>query len=288
MIFDLPTSRPYNAPHVFGFLAARALPGLESVEGLEYQRRLPREGGGTVALKVSWRDGALRVHLPTQAAAPPSEWVARARRLFDLDADSNLIDRHLGADPLLAPWVQAAPGLRVPGAWDGFETAVRAVLGQQVSVARATQLAARLMQRFGNGGFPCAERLRDADVAAIGMFGQRGAAVRALAAAAVDGVLDLREGTDGASLRAALCRVPGIGPWTAEYIALRVAKDADAFPDGDWVVRKVLNATAAGAAKRAAIWSPWRAYALMHLWHRAARPRHREAVPSRERAALSA
>ena len=288
LILDLPTSRPYNAPHVFGFLEARALPGLEAVEGLEYRRRLPRQDGGSVWLQVSWRDDAPRLHLPEKAAGPPSEWVARVRRLFDLDAHSVLIDRHLGADPLLAPWVQAAPGLRVPGAWDGFETAVRAVLGQQVSVARATQLAARLMQRFGDGSFPCAKRLRDADVAAIGMPGQRGKAVRALAAAAADGSLDLREGADGPSLRAALCNLPGIGPWTAAYIALRVAKDADAFPAGDWVVRKVLNATTAGAAKRAAAWSPWRAYALMHLWHRAAQPSERDTTPNGKRAALSA
>ena len=284
----MPTSGPYNAPHVFGFLGARALPGLEAVDGLEYRRRLPRQGGGTVSLRVSWCEGALRLHLPAQLAALPNEWVKRVRRLFDLDADSARIDPHLGADPLLAPWVLAAPGLRVPGAWDGFETAVRAVLGQQVSVARATQLAARLMQRFGDGGFPCAQRLRDADVAAVGMPGQRGAAVRALAAAVADGVLDLREGTDGASLRAALRRLPGIGPWTAEYVALRVAKDADAFPAEDWVVRKVLKATAAGAAKRAATWSPWRAYALMHLWHRASRPSRREATTVGGRAALSA
>ena len=269
MISDLPTTQPFNAPHVFGFLAKRALPGLEAVEGLEYRRRLPGQRGGSDWLRVSSRGSALRLQLPANAPGPPSEWVARVRRLFDIDANAARIDRDLGADPLLAPWVRAAPGLRVPGAWDGFETAVRAVLGQQVSVARATQLAARLMQQFGGGGFPCAEQLRDADVAAIGMPGQRGQAVRALAAAAADGSLELREGADGRSLQAALCRLPGIGPWTAAYIALRVAKDADAFPADDWVVRKVLNATAAAAAKRAAAWSPWRGYALMHLWHRA-------------------
>ncbi len=286
MILDLPTPPPYHAPHVFGFLGARALPGLEAVEGLEYRRRLSRQDGGAVWLKAHWRNDALRLHLPANAGGQPSEWVARVRRLFDLDADSVAIDRHLRTDPLLAPWVRAAPGLRVPGAWDGFETAVRAVLGQQVSVARATELAARLMQRFGDGGFPCAQRLRDADVAAIGMPGQRGQAVRALAAAWVDGDLDLREGADGPSLRAALCRLPGIGPWTAGYIALRVAKDADAFPDGDWVVRKVLKATAAEAAKRAAAWSPWRAYALMHLWHRAVQ--RAAPNPAGKQAALSA
>jgi len=272
LILNLPTPRPYHAAHVFGFLEARALPGLEAVAGLEYRRRLPGQDGDPVWLKACWGDDLLRLHLPANAAGPLSEWLARVRRLFDLDANPVAIDRHLRADPLLAPWVRAAPGLRVPGAWDGFETAVRAVLGQQVSVARATGLATRLMQRFGDGGFPCAQRLRNANVAAIGMPGQRGKAVRALAAAWVDGGLDLREGTDGPSLRAALCRLPGIGPWTASYIALRVAKDADAFPAGDWVVRKVLRATAAEAAKRAAAWSPWRAYALMHLWHRAAQP----------------
>jgi 3-methyladenine DNA glycosylase/8-oxoguanine DNA glycosylase len=146
---------------------------------------------------------------------------------------------------------------------------VRAVLGQQVSVARATALAAALCERFGAGAFPGPRQLADADVAAIGMPGQRGAAIRDLARAVLEGVLTLDETADFETLAAALMARKGIGPWTAGYVGMRVAKDPDAFPDSDWVVLKSLGTTPARARRLARAWQPWRAYAVMLLWRRA-------------------
>ena len=271
MDLHLPTQRPYNAPWVFEFLHKRALPGVEMVDGLNYRRRLTGCGVAPEWVEVRWRGDGLQVRLPTAAATRRSSLLARIRHLFDLDADSRAIDSHLRSDPLLAPWVRQAPGLRAPGAWDGFETAVRAVLGQQVSVAQATALAAKLMRRFGHGAFPTPEALREADVAAIGMPGKRGEAIRSLAAAAACSALTLDAGADRATLQATLRALPGIGPWTAAYIALRVGKDPDAFLPGDWVVRKMLNTTAVEAQKLAAAWAPWRSYAVMLLWYGAGR-----------------
>ncbi len=156
--------------------------------------------------------------------------------------------------------------MRVPGAWDGFETAVRAILGQQVSVARATELAAKLIDWYGNGSFPSPERLVAVTPAEIGMPGNRGRAISALAEAVVNRRLVLDESADNARLQSELCRISGIGPWTAAYAGMRIAKDPDAFPESDWVVMKMLDATRARVRRRAQAWSPWRAYAVMYLW----------------------
>lgn len=269
MDIHLPTQPPYNAPWLFEFLGRRALPGLEAVDGLSYRRRLTGCGAAPEWLEARWRGDGLQVRLPGGALPRRHDLLARIRNLFDLDADSSTIEGHLRGDPLFAPWLRQAPGLRVPGAWDGFETAVRAVLGQQVSVARATTLAAKLMLRFGQGAFPSPQALQDADVAAIGLPGKRGEAIRRLAAATASGALTLDVGVDSADLQASLCALPGIGPWTAAYIALRVAKDADAFLPHDWVVRKTLKASAVQAQQRAVGWAPWRGYAVMLLWRAA-------------------
>jgi len=154
----------------------------------------------------------------------------------------------------------------VPGAWDGFETTVRAVLGQQVSVARATDLATRLCSQFGQGAFPLPQQLADADVSAIGMPGQRGAAIRELARAVADGELLLDEASDCVAVSEALCGIRGIGAWTAGYVGMRVTKDPDAFVDKDWVVLKALGVTPAAARRHAQAWQPWRAYGVMYLW----------------------
>ena len=159
-----------------------------------------------------------------------------------------------------------APGLRVPGAWDGFETAVRAVLGQQVSVARGTALADEMVARYGQGVFPAPDEIMGQDVAELGMPGRRGRAVAELARRIHHGELSLDEGHPFEALQQALVDIDGIGPWTANYIRMRVAKDPDAFPDNDWVVLKQLDCSAAAARKLAADWRPWRAYALMYLW----------------------
>ena len=277
LTLQLAVRKPYNADWVFGYLARRALAGLETVQGLSYRRRL-LGAGGSGCLEVRWRHDHLTVTVPPGFQDNLGEILRRTRRLFDLDADSAVIDAHLSADGLLGPRVRATPGLRVPGAWDGFETAVRAVLGQQVSVARATRLAEILIERYGGGAFPSPAALAAVNPAEIGMPGRRGEAIRRLAAEVEAGSLRLDECVDSGELRERLCELPGIGSWTASYVALRVARDPDAFPESDWGVLKALGTTAASARRQARAWAPWRGYALMHLWHGGAASRQSRAA----------
>ena len=265
---------PYNAGWVFGYLARRALAGVEAVRGHSYRRNL--SGRGSAWLEVRWEDGGLAVIVPPALQDNLGDVLRRTRRLFDLDADPTVIDSHLSGDRVLGPRVSAAPGLRVPGAWDGFETAVRAVLGQQVSVERATRLAELLMDRFGNGSFPSPSALAAVNPAEIGLPGKRGEAIRCLAAEVAEGSLQLDECADSGEMAERLSALPGVGPWTASYIALRVAKDPDAFPESDWGVLKALGTTPAGARRRARAWAPWRGYALMYLWHGSAERQQRQ------------
>ncbi len=266
IVLQLPVRGPYHVDWVFEFLKARGLPGLEEVEGYEYRRALFVDGERVGWLSVRWQGDGLQLAVPPAGVAHLGDLLARVRRVFDLDADPAAIDAVLGEDPLLGDCLSGNPGLRVPGAWNGFETAVRAILGQQVSVARARHLAVDLCQRFGAGDFPSPEALVDADVSAIGMPGKRGQAVRELARGVLDGAITLDESADSEALAEGLTALPGIGPWTAGYVGMRVARDPDAFPDADWVVLKVLGLTPGAARKRAEVWRPWRAYAVMALW----------------------
>ncbi len=234
------------------------MPGVEEVEHGVYRRTAVRDGRAVV------------VRIDPREPAPS----ARARLVLGLDQDAERVGEALSADPLLAPLVEARPGLRIAGAWDGFELAVRAVLGQQVSVAAGRGLAERLALRHGEplrepvDGlerlFPTAERLATAEIS--GMPATRARALRALAAAVSRG-LAIDERQDLAAVRAALLDLPGIGPWTVEYVAMRALRDPDAFPSGDLVLRNALGAVSAREAlARAESWRPWRAYAAMHLW----------------------
>ncbi len=262
---------------MLGFLERRALPGLDKVEGDRYIRQF----GGGRSVTVRLTDSAATVRFDARL---DRDWVrAGVRRLFDLDADSAAIDAHLSADPDMRVRVRARGGLRVPGTWSTFELVVRAILGQQVSVERATRLAAGLVERWGaaDGEFPAPATLASADVAALGMPGKRGAAIREVAAAFANG-LDADAAPLGA-LRQRLLSVPGIGPWTVEYIMMRAVRDADAFPASDWVIMKELGTTAAGARQLAAAWAPYRAYAVMYLWAAAARRQMRPETRPRGR-----
>jgi AraC family transcriptional regulator of adaptative response / DNA-3-methyladenine glycosylase II len=281
---QLPVRLPYHADWVFSFLEHRALPGLEAVAGHEYRRALFRDGNPAGWLTVRWKESALEIKAPADSLDNLGNVLARVRRMFDLDADPCAVEAVLGEDRLFTAPLRRDPGLRVPGAWDGFEIAVRAVLGQQVSVARARDLAVALCARFGGGDFPGPAALADADVSAIGMPGKRGEAVRAIARAVLDGRLDLDEGAEPDELTESLTALPGIGPWTAGYIGMRVARNPDAFPEADWVVLKVLNETAARARRRAEAWRPWRAYGVMVLWRMAA---HARAAPPTTAAAAA-
>ncbi|VUD70397.1 putative bifunctional transcriptional activator/DNA repair enzyme AlkA [Methylobacterium symbioticum] len=282
---------PLDWAWLCAYLAARAIPGVESVRGGRYARTI-RAGRDVGILSVEPGSGAalvVRLEACSSPAVggPPSPAIdlgARVSALFDLAADPAAIEAALSADPFMAGLVAARPGLRVPGAWDGFELGVRAILGQQVSVAAATRLAGRLVAAFGTPladaapesglthSFPGPEVLVEADVAlALYMPRARGAAIRALAAAAL-AEPDLF--APGAGLEASVSRLKrlrGIGDWTAQYIAMRALREPDAMPTGDIGLLRALEdaagrPTARVLEARSGLWRPWRAYAVMHLW----------------------
>jgi AraC family transcriptional regulator of adaptative response / DNA-3-methyladenine glycosylase II len=278
---------PYRLPlawaALLAFLRERAIPGVESVDGTTYRRAVRvGEFAGVIAIRPAVVGPHLELSAPVALAPALADLVLRARRLCDLDACPAAIDRDLRRDPLLAPRVRRRPGLRVPGAWDRWELAVRAVLGQQVSVAAARTLAGRLAATLGEplpdapaGGpthlFPTPAALAQADLTRLGLTGARAATLVRLATEVRDGRLDLDDAADPDDLRARLEALPGIGPWTAQYVALRALGDPDAFPAGDLGVRRALAvddrpATPAAAQARAEAWRPWRAYATLHLW----------------------
>ncbi len=279
---------PMASTDLLGFLASRAITGVEVVDHdvdgtpTTYRRTLDLpHGPATVALTPG--EGAWTCELRLPELRDLAAAVARCRRLLDLDADPVAVDAHLGADPVLAPLVAARPGLRVPGAVDGFEVAVRAVVGQQVSVAGAVTTLAGITGHAGKALtapdgplthlFPTAEALAGLDPTTLPMPRARGRALVGLAEAVADGRIALDPGTDRDAARAALATLPGIGPWTVEDIALRGLGDPDAFPTTDLGVRRTLSALAgpdaarpAAVTARAEAWRPWRAYATIHLW----------------------
>jgi AraC family transcriptional regulator of adaptative response / DNA-3-methyladenine glycosylase II len=262
----LPVKGPYNIDWAFDYLKRRTLLGIEEVSGHHYKRRVSTTNQPPVWVEVWASNGNLQARLPL-GGAPVYKLLSRVARLFDLHTDSRVIDHALSTcSPLLAQSVDQAPGLRVLGAWDGFETTVRAVLGQQVSVARGTELANRMIQAYGKGDFPHPSQLKDRDIAELGMPGNRGRAIATIAGWVVQENLDLPEGEVAEAFVARIGEIKGIGPWTQNYIRLRVVKDQDAFPHNDWVVLKHLQTTPAKALKTAEQWRPWRAYGLMHLW----------------------
>jgi AraC family transcriptional regulator of adaptative response / DNA-3-methyladenine glycosylase II len=281
----LPYRAPYDWDALIGFLAMRAIPGVEAVSPRRYARTIGLAGaaGVLVVEPASGERLAVTVRFPRLDALPTI--IARVRAVFDLAADPLAIAEHLGRDPILAPMVAARPGLRVPGAWDGFELAVRAILGQQITVVAARKLAGRIVEAWGEplppaAGdiegltrvFPSPERLADADIAALGMPRSRGAALNGLARAARDDprIFGPQRGLDEAI--AQLKAMPGVGEWTAQYIAMRQLREPDAFPAADVGLMRALagpdgaRPSPAKLLERAERWRPWRAYAALHLW----------------------
>jgi AraC family transcriptional regulator of adaptative response / DNA-3-methyladenine glycosylase II len=268
---------PFDSAGLLGFLAARAIPGVERVTAASYTRTV-RVPGGAAVIELIPRPGQGHVLLRAQLSQPGaiSQLVAGCRRLLDADADPAAIDAALATDQLIAPLVQARPGLRVPGTYDGFELAVRAVLGQQVSVPAARTFAGRLAARYGSpappGGpagltalFPSPAQLADADLSGVGLTTSRQRTLRALATAAATGRLSLDPGADPAETSARLAGLPGIGPWTIGYIMLRAGPDPDSFPRADLGLRRAMTRLGAAPGHEAR-WRPWRGYAAIHLW----------------------
>jgi len=246
----LPFRPPYRFHAVASFLGARAVEGIESFDGV----RFLRDG---IGIEANGAD-ALKMTIPAEMEREREAIRARARRTFDLDADPDAIDAHLGRDPLLRPLLRRRPGPRVPIAWDPFELAVRAIVGQQISVRGATTI----MNRLFAGGLFDARRLGR-------MPRRRIDAVRALARSVQDDPTILARGTTLDSSIERLTALPGIGPWTAHYIAMRALGERDAFPHTDLGLRKAASAIGIDPAKllaRAERWRPWRAYATIALW----------------------
>lgn len=285
IVVRLPYKPPYDWDAIIGFLGGRAIEGVERVEPRRYARTLSI-GGRTGVVVVTPRDDdalSAEIRFPDLRALPAV--IARVRRVFDLSADPVLIGTHLGQDPALAPLVAARPGLRAPGAWDGFELAVRAILGQQITVSAARRLAVRLVDAYGepladpfaaslglSRVFPRPERLVGEDIAALGMPRARGAALEGLArAVTADGTI-FAPRADLETAIASLKALPGVGEWTAQYIALRELREPDAFPQGDVALQRALphpdgaRPTADALLARSETWRPWRAYAAQHLW----------------------
>ncbi len=296
---------PFDWDTMCEYLARRATANVEQVDAVEgeavYRRTvsLTTERGlvaGWLSVSHGARERAerkshtnvLTVTLSNTLLPVLMSATLRLRELFDLDCDPARIAAHLANDPLLAPEVGASPGLRMPGAWDRFELALRAVLGQQVSVVGASTLSGRIAARFGTAivtpfarldrAAPTSDVLAGADladIAAIGMPKSRANTIRELARFAAQGGLRMAPGTSCEDAVAALDAVPGIGPWTAHYVAMRALRYPDAFPAGDLGLRKALGAlegnggvpSEAALDTRAEIWSPWRAYAAATLWH---------------------
>jgi len=278
---------PLDFAAMLAFLSKRALPGIERVKENSYERVAGSPEAPTfiqVTADAAKPELLLRIEGSDPRAIP--DIVRRVRRVFDLDADLRAVHAVLRTDPLLAKAIKKRPGLRVPGGWDGFELAVRAVLGQQVSVAGATTLARRLVDAYGepckgapaglDRTFPRPERLVGAPLELLGLPKSRATTLRSLARAVVDGRVDFGAGQKLDDFIERFTALPGIGPWTAQYVAMRALSQPDAFPAGDLVLQQVLGGATRGdglrlteraTAARAEAWRPWRAYAVLQLWH---------------------
>ena len=276
---------PYDWPAMLGFLQARAIAGLERIVDDCYYRSISLDGAhGTVAVRPG-AGNALEATIRFPRLASLSAIIARLRRVFDLAADPEIINGQLAEDPLMSRLTAVRPGLRVPGAWDGFELAMRAVLGQQITVTAAVKLAGKLVQQYGEPlaqlaadrpglthVFPQPERVAAADLATLGMPRTRAATLSTVAAALVadSQLFDTRASLEEAVLK--LRELPGIGDWTAQYIAIRQLRETDAFPAGDVGLMQAIaqhegvRPNAKQLTERAEAWRPWRAYAAQHLW----------------------
>ncbi len=290
-LFRLHFRPPYHWEGILAFLAARATPGVEVVELGNYRRTISWNGRHGY-FEVSPDQGRDALVVRIEFSDPHSLFfiIERIRAMFDLNADWQAIVQSLKPDPLLVGLVKADPGLRVPGCWNGFELATRAILGQQITVKGATALAGRMISSFGkpfSGArgltylFPQPGVLADAKLASIGLPGARAETIRALARAVCDGRISFEGVVDSDAFLRRLCEIPGIGKWTAQYVAMRALAEPDAFPIGDL---GLLRATAVGSSRelerRAEAWRPWRAYAAMYLWRIAGQrvPRENKSV----------
>jgi len=285
LILRLGYRPPYDFTSLLAFLRGRSLPGIEQVDEQSYARVFgPPDAPAWLRLSA-WpgeEQHALCLQLHCPQPAQMLAVVTRIRRMFDLDADPQAIGNVLRDEQTLRPLLHKRPGLRLPGSWDGFEIAVRAILGQQVSVAAARTLASRIVHRYGatlpepvapglERLFPTPEALADADLREIGVTTARAATIRSVARALLDGHVNFRTEQPLDEFVARWVALPGIGEWTAHYMAMRALSHPDAFPAADLILRRAAapdgdEFSTKALTSHAEAWRPWRAYAVIHLW----------------------
>jgi AraC family transcriptional regulator of adaptative response / DNA-3-methyladenine glycosylase II len=279
---------PFESASILAFLQRRAIPGVEEVVNGCYRRTVLLPGSkGIIELEPIEQTNFICLRLQLKDLSDLSTLVQRCRNLFDLDAVPEPIADVLATDPLLAPLVKARPGLRVPGTIDGFELTIRAIIGQQVSVAGARTLAARLVTTLGEPldqphgtlthFFPTANTIAHSDVQGLGLTRSRVTALQSLAYAVAKEGLTLDSDSDQEQAITRLLQIPGIGPWTASYVAMRALGDPDAFPATDLGLRRAFEqlgqpSNTINIEKHAESWRPWRAYGAHHLWANLAAP----------------
>ena len=275
---------PFDWKRMLGFFRSRAIPGVERVDHGAYHRTIRlNETTGMISVTHAAKDNALQLRTALSDSRDLMALVERVRRMFDLDANMAAIHDVLTADPALKKMVGKQPGLRLPGAWDPFEVAVRAVVGQQISVKGARTVVGRIAAKAGppfaaaadpqlTCFFPTANELSVSELEGVGMPVKRIETIKALARAVAGGELSLVVNGPIDEFIAQLTRIPGIGDWTAHYIAMRALGEPDAFPAADLGILRALQQgdtrpTTKQILKRAENWRPWRAYAAMYLWH---------------------
>lgn len=277
----LPYRRPFDWNSMLAFFEARAIPGVERVADGRYFRSI-EVGSQTGAIELSHDASAVSLELSLHGIDTINLFpvVQRVREIFDLDAPIADIATVLRKDPVLGPLLRTRPGVRVPGAWDGYELTVRAILGQQVSVKAATTLAGRIAERYGQkidtGGlarlFPTPQKLMRARFSDIGLVGARAETIRRVSRAVVNGELNFEASQDPDDFRETLTSIRGIGDWTAHYVSMRALKNPDAFPAADLGLLRAFDGDAGRRLKpaeleqKSAAWRPWRAYAALLLW----------------------
>ena len=281
----LPYRKPFDWSSFLTFFADRAIPGVEAVDGEVYRRTVSLQNDhGIIEVRPDRRDGYLSLTLNSVNTNALFETVQTAREVFDLDAPITEINEALGSDRTLRGMLRKNPGVRVPGAWDGFELTVRAILGQQISVKAATTLSGRIASRYGepldlidegdshglSRIFPTPQKLMRARFNDMGIVGSRIDTIRRVAAAVVNGEVHFDVAQDPEEFCSALTSIRGIGDWTAQYVAMRALKSPDAFPASDLGLIKAIEypdrVTAKELSARAENWRPWRAYAALLLW----------------------
>jgi len=295
-LVTLPYTGAYDWTSMIAWLADRAIPGVDAVEAGRYSRVLASdEGGGEVEVSHRPEVASLAVGLRGVAANRVEDVLTSVRRVFDVDRDLGVMRAALSHDPLMVDLLARHVGLRVPGGWSPFELAIRAVLGQQVTIGAARALAATLVQACGNRGFPSPHQVRGNDLSALRMPGARKATLHAVADATLRDRDLFREDRALDDTIARLRAVPGIGEWTAHYVALRALRASDAFPASDVGLLRGVTAAMGGRPRprallaRAEAWRPHRAYAAQLLWAEdAARHARPAGASGRARPAASA